>query len=172
MKIDKFIVAVTVSIFLLAGFFNFLYEVYARSGATFNLAGLVPAGFLGWATFYAVGGTKSGVAKGIFSNISGVFWGVIIVLIWELLGFNLFGAFLAVAVGAGAMCFQAHFKPFEFIPGAFIGASTFFALGAGVNGETLWPVVIGLLLGGVFGFISEEFSKLINKKLTKSSQIN
>lgn len=69
------------------------------------------------------------------------------------------------------MCLQAHFKPVEFIPGAFIGASIFFALGAGVNSETLLPVIIGLLLGSAVGYISEEFAKLINKKLTKAGDV-
>jgi hypothetical protein len=167
MKLDKFLVAVTISIFLLAGLFNFVYEIYARSGASFSLVGLVPAGFLGWATFYAAGGGKGGLIKGIPANMSGVLWGVVIVVIWQALNFNLFGAFIAVGIGAGAMCFQAHFKPFGFIPGAFIGASTFFALGAGLDGLTLWPAIIGLLLGLLFGYISEEFAKYLNKNLLK-----
>jgi hypothetical protein len=168
MKLDKFLVAVTISIFLLAGVFNLLYEVYARSGASFNLAGLVPAGFLGWATFYAAGGGKDGLKKGIPANLSGILWGVVIVLIWDkVFSFNLVGAFVSVAIGAGAMCFQAHLKPLGFIPGAFIGASTFFALGAAITGNVLWPAALGLVLGLLFGYISEEFAKLLNKKVLK-----
>ncbi len=167
MKLDKFLVAVSISIFLLAGLFNFLYELYARSGISFDLTGTVVAGFLGWATFYAGGAGKDGLKKGIPANLSGVLWGVIIVLIWQVLNFNLFGAFLAVAVGAGMMCFQAHLKWFSFIPGAFIGCSTFFALGAGVAGATLFPAVIGLLLGLLFGYISEVFAVWIKTKVLR-----
>jgi hypothetical protein len=169
MKIDKFLVAVTISIFLLAGVFNLGYEIYARSDASFNLSGLVPAAFLGWATFYAGGSGMEALKKGIPANMSGVFWGVAIVFIWDnLFGFNLFGAFLAVAIGAGAMCFQAHLKPLAFIPGAFIGASTFFALGATINGDTLYPAIIGLIAGVVLGFVSEKFAGYLNGKLTKA----
>jgi hypothetical protein len=168
MKLDKFLVAVTISIFLLAGLFNLLFEVYARSGIDFNLAGLVPAGFLGWATFYAAGGGKDGLKKGIPANLSGIVWGIVIVLIWDkIFAFNLLGAFVSVAIGAGAMCFQAHVKALSFIPGAFIGASTFFALGAAINGTVLWPAALGLILGLLFGYISEEFAKLLNKKVLK-----
>jgi hypothetical protein len=167
MKLDKFLIAVTISIFLLAGLFNFVYELYARSSITFSLVGLVPAGFLGWATFYAAGGGKGGLIKGIPANMSGILWGVVIVLIWQAMNFNMLGAFLAVAVGAGAMCFQAHLKPFGFIPGAFIGCSTFFAVGATVDGATLWPSIIGLLMGLLLGYVSEEFAKYMNANLLK-----
>jgi len=165
MKIDKFLVAVSISIFLLAGLFNLAAEIYARSGISFDLTGVVVAGFLGWATFYAGGAGKDGLKKGIPANLSGVFWGVVIVLIWGLFNYNVFGAFLAVAIGAGFMCFQAHLKLLSFIPGAFIGCSTFFALGAGVNGTTLWPAVIGLLVGLLLGYVSEKFAVLIKNKV-------
>jgi len=168
MKVDKFLVAVSISIFLLAGLFNFVYEIYARSGASLNLNGLVAAGFLGWATFYAGGAGKEGLKKGIPANLTGIFWAVVIVFLWDkLFNFNLFGAFLAVAIGAGAMCFQANLKPLSFIPGTFIGCSTFFALGATIDGNTLWPAAIGLLVGLLLGYISDIFAKYINNKILR-----
>ncbi len=167
MKIDKFLVAVTISIFLLAGLFNLAYEIYAGLDIDFSLYGLVPAGFLGWATFYAKGGGKDAVTSGIPANMSGILWGVVIVLIWNhIFSFNLVGAFVAVAVGAGAMCFQAHLKWFGFIPGAFIGASTFFALGARIEGDVLFPAIIGLIMGVLLGYVSEVFAKSIHKKIS------
>jgi len=169
MKIDKFLVAVTISIFLLAGLFNLAYVLYANAGISFDLTGIVVAGFLGWATFYAAGAGKGGLVKGIPANLSGVFWAVVIVFIWDkVFGFNVLGAFVAVGFGAGMMCFQAHFKPFGFIPGAFIGCSTFFALGAAITGATLWPAVLGLIVGLLLGYISEQFAILLNKKVLKA----
>lgn len=159
MKFDKFLIAVSLSVGILAGLFNLAYEFYARSGATFNLAGTVVAGFLGWATFYAAGAGKDGLVKGIPANLSGIFWAVVIVFIWDkVFAFNLLGAFVAVLVGAGMMCFQAHIKWFSFIPGAFIGCSTFFALGASINGDVLFPTIIGLLLGLILGWVSERLA--------------
>lgn len=165
MKLNKFLVAVTITVGVLAGLLNFGYEIYAKLGASFNLTGLVVAAFLGWATFYAAGGGKDGLVKGIPANLSGVVWGIVIVLIWKAFGFNLFGAFLAVAVGAGAMCFQAHIKWLGFIPGAFIGCSTFFALSAQITGDVLFPTIIGLLLGLVLGWVSQKSALLIQDKL-------
>ena len=170
MKLDKFLVAVTITVGVLAGLFNLGYVLYANSGATFNLAGLVVAGFLGWATFYAAGGNKDGLVKGIPANLSGVFWAVVIVFLWDkVFGFNELGAFIAVMVGAGAMCFQAHFKVFGFIPGAFIGCSTFFALGASITGDVLWPTILGLLVGLILGWVSQKSAVLIQTKLLEKN---
>jgi hypothetical protein len=166
MKLDKFLVAVTITVGVLAGLFNLAYVVYANSDATFNLTGLVVAGFLGWATFYAAGGGKDGLVKGIPANLSGVLWAVVIVFIWDkVFGFNVLGAFIAVGIGAGAMCFQAHLKWFGFIPGAFIGCSTFFALGAAINGDVLFPTIIGLLVGLGLGWVSQKSAILIQTNI-------
>ncbi len=165
MQMDKFIVALTISIFFVAGIFTFAYEYYASLDLGFNLYGLVPAAFLGWATYDALGGGSKGVIEGISSNMSGVLWSIVIILIWEQ-GFNgnLFGAFISVAIGAGAMVFQAHHKLLKFVPGTFIGASAFFALGANINGTTLWPTVLGLLMGIFLGLISDSFANYLDKK--------
>jgi len=167
MKFDKFIVALSLSVFIIAGIFSFGYEFYTGLNLDFNLLGLVPAAFLGWATYDALGGGSKGVINGILSNMSGVVWSIVIIIIWDYgFDYSLTGAFISVAVGAGAMCFQAHFKPLSFIPGTFIGASAFFALGANVNGTTLWPTVLGLLLGVFLGYLSEAFATYLNAKMT------
>lgn len=170
MKFDKFLVAVTLSVGVLAGLFNLAYVLYANSSATFDLTGLVVAGFLGWATFYAAGAGKDGLIKGIPANLSGIFWAVVIVFIWDkVFGFNTVGAFVSVGIGAGMMCFQAHLKWFGFIPGAFIGCSTFFALGASITGAVLWPTIIGLLMGLILGWISQQLALVFQAKVLEKN---
>ncbi len=164
MKLNKFLLAVAISVGVLAGLFQVLVQVYPTVVASFPLAGIGVAGFLGWATFYAAGGKKEGFIKGTAANLTGIFWGVAIVFIWNLFNFNNLGAFIAVAIGAGMMCFQAHIKLLSFIPGAFIGASTFFALGATITGATLFPAAIGLLVGLAFGWLSEVVAVYLNGK--------
>jgi hypothetical protein len=169
MKLDKFLIAVSISVGVLAGVFNLAYVLYANSSATFNLTGLVVAGFLGWATFYAAGAGKGGLVKGIPANMTGILWAVVIVFLWDkVFSFNELGAFVAVAIGAGMMCFQANIKWLGFIPGAFIGCSTFFALGATINGDVLWPSIIGLLIGLILGYVSEQLALVIKAKVLEA----
>jgi hypothetical protein len=169
MKLDKFLIAVSISVGVLAGVFNLAYVLYANSSATFNLTGLVVAGFLGWATFYAAGAGKGGLVKGIPANMTGILWAVVLVFLWDkVFSFNELGAFVAVAIGAGMMCFQANIKWLGFIPGAFIGCSTFFALGATINGDVLWPSIIGLLIGLILGYVSEQLALVIKAKVLEA----
>lgn len=166
MKFDKSLISVSLSVGILAGLWQVLVSVIPADFAI-PLGGVGVAGFLGWATFYAAGGKKDGLVKGSAANLTGVIWAMVIVLIMQLFNFNLLGAFLGVAVGAFMMCFQAHIKLLGFIPGAFIGCSTLFALGATITDVVLWPTIIGLLAGLVLGFISEWLGGLINKYIIK-----
>lgn len=166
MKINKFIVSVAISVGVLAGLWQLATVLYPEGGS-FPLVGVGVAGFLGWATFYAAGGKKEGLIKGTAANLTGVLWAVVIVLIWKLFNFNTLGAFVSVGIGAFMMCFQANVKLLSFIPGAFIGCSTFFALGASVTAAVLFPTIIGLIAGLVLGFISEKIGLWINKNIIK-----
>lgn len=171
MKLNKFLLAVSLSIALLAGLWQVFVVLYPNT--LFPLYGMGVAGFLGWATFYAAGGKKEGLIKGIPANLSGVFWAFIIAYLWvALFGLSVWGAFVAVAIGAGMMCFQAHLKIFSFIPGAFIGCSTYFANFALTDvgfdyALAAYGTIAGLLAGLVLGYISEVFAGYINSKLAK-----
>lgn len=166
---NKGLIGVSISVGILAGLWILLEVIYGRMGMEepLNFKGIGTAGFLGWATFYAAGGKNAGFTSGLATNLSGVFWGIIIVLIWTLLGgySNFLGAFVGVAIGAGGMCFQAHLKPLGFIPGAFIGCSTFFALGAAITMPVILPAVFGLIIGLSLGWISEAWGGKIAAQL-------
>ncbi|MBG0763855.1 MAG: DUF1097 domain-containing protein [Tissierellales bacterium] len=125
-------------------------------------------GFAAWATFYAAGGKEEGLKKAIFSNLSGVFWGVVIVQISNLLTPMIGGTValsIGVVVGAFAMCLQANISLLAFIPGAFIGAAIYFGSGDVVT------AVVGLVSGGLFGYVSEKGSNLLmGKKSEEASE--
>lgn len=115
-------------------------------------------GFAAWAVFYAAGGKEEGLKKAIFSNLSGVFWGVVIVQISNLLTPMMGGTAalsIGVVIGAFAMCLQANISLLAFIPGAFIGAAIYFGSGDVVT------AVVGLVSGAIFGYISEKGSNLL-----------
>jgi hypothetical protein len=166
---NKGLIGVSISVGILAGFWILLEVIYGGLGIEepLNFKGIGTAGFLGWATFYAAGGKKDGFRSGLATNLTGVCWGIAIVLIWTFLGAysNYLGAFVGVAIGAAGMCLQAHVKPLGFIPGAFIGASTFFALGATISMPVILPTVFGLIMGLSLGWISEVWGGKIAAQL-------
>lgn len=168
-KMNKGLTGVSISVGILAGSWILLEVIYGGLGITepLNFKGIGIAGFLGWATFYAAGGKKTGFRSGFATNLTGVCWGIIMVLIWTLLGSysNYLGAFLGVGVGAAGMCLQAHSKALGFIPGAFIGCSTFFALGATITLPVFLTAVFGLIIGLSLGWISEAWGGKIATQL-------
>ncbi|WP_144213829.1 DUF1097 domain-containing protein [Shewanella donghaensis] len=104
-------------------------------------------GFLSCSTFFAQ--TESGI-KGMFmamsTNLSGVFWGWLIIsgssfFVSPLLGYTFTG------IATAAMCLQASYKKLAFIPGAFIGCCITFAMGADIA-----AIIPPLLMGAVLGY--------------------
>ena len=166
---NKGLIGVGISVGILAGLFILFEVIYGGLGMEepLNLKGIGTAGFLGWATFYAAGGEKGGFVSGIFTNLTGILWGIVIVWVWTLLGgvSNYLGAFVGVAIGAGGMCFQAHIKQLGFIPGAFIGCSTFFALGAAISLPVILPTALGLIIGLSLGWLSQAWGGKITALL-------
>ncbi|MDR3432865.1 MAG: DUF1097 domain-containing protein [Rouxiella aceris] len=147
------LVAIGISVGILAG-------IWAGSSAYLQL--ITFAGFLSWASFYAAGGEIKGLKDSLITNSSGVFWGFVIATIVgyvsPLLG-NYAGLAIAVGIGAAAMVWQARIPLFGFIPGTFIGCSTYFATNFDIKGS-----LIGLVLGALLGYLSQKIGKLISKK--------
>lgn len=168
-RLNKGLIGVSISVGILAGSWILLEVIYGGLGIEepLNFKGIGTAGFLGWATFYAAGGKKEGFRSGLATNLTGVLWGIAIVLIWTLLGSysNYLGALVGVGIGASGMCVQAHAKSLGFIPGAFIGCSTFFALGATISMPVILPAVFGLIIGLSLGWISEAWGGKIASQL-------
>ena len=165
----KGLIGVSISVGILAGSWILLEAIYGDLGIKepLNFKGIGTASFLGWATFYAAGGKKAGFRSGLATNLTGVCWGIVMVLIWTLLGAysNYLGALVGVGIGAAGMCFQAHVKRLGFIPGAFIGASTFFALGGTISMPVILTAVFGLIIGLFLGWISEVWGGKIAAQL-------
>jgi len=153
----SFLIAVGISVGILAG-------IWTGISVTYGLVTFV--GFLSWASFYAAGGKTKGLKDSLILNFSGVVWGFLIVQMSNIFGPILGGTIglsVAVVIGAGAMCWQAHIPLLAFIPGAFIGASAYFG-----NGFNFQSTVIALVAGAVLGYLSElggiQIHKLFGKK--------
>lgn len=154
-------------IFLIIGLVS---AVLAASWASVSSAlGIITiAGFFGWSTFYAAGGKKKGFKIGLCTNLSGVFWGFattqLSILITPYIGGK---AAFALTAGLGSlmMCYQARFSLLSFIPGSFIGCSTYFA-----TSLDLKSCLLGLPIGLCIGYISERAVDIISAKVNKTNK--
>lgn len=169
----KSLIAGTIGVGLVASLWQILSALYASTpmNEQFPLIGLAVSGFLGWTTFYAMGGKKTLFLSGILTNISGVFWGIIFVLIMFLFPQNgipfYVGLAIAGFVSAGMMVFQAHVKLLNFVPAAFIGCTTFFAVGGTLTLPVVTTAILGLVLGNCLGILSTELTMMFEHKRTK-----
>ena len=137
-----------------------LAAVWAGFADVFQLVTWI--GFLGCSTFFAQ--TQSG-AKGMLmamtTNLSGVFWGWLIIsgssfFVSPLLGY----AFTGIATAA--MCLQASYQKLAFIPGAFIGCCITFAMGGDIA-AILPPLILGAMLGYSMSLFTAQLISLTQK---------
>lgn len=117
------------------------------------------AGFLGWATYFAAGGGVKGVKLGLCSNLSGVIWGILTLTLCRI--FPDVPYYFFTIIFAAIMCWQAHLEFLSFIPGTFIGNSTFYAVNALGGSPEL--VAIGLTCGVFLGIISDKSARILAK---------
>jgi hypothetical protein len=164
----KRLVAVGISIGVLAGLFTwFSFGVLTEIGG-WKTPLVVWVGFAAWACFYAIGGGTKGLITSMGSVSSGVVWGFLIVLVWKDVAVSSM-ALLGLCVGLGAflMCVQASVSILSFIPGAFIGASSFFGFGGASGfaqmGYIFASVLVSVILGSILAFLSERGADVIEK---------
>jgi hypothetical protein len=124
------------------------------------------AGIVAWGCFFAAGGKTTGLTKTVASNLSGVFWAfVALYLSASLPGIGALS--LLVGVAALFMVLQSKIAVLSFIPGAFLGAATAVSVVVGAEGKFPHPwarTVIALVLGAVFGYLSEMLAGAIARK--------
>ncbi|MBA2565394.1 MAG: DUF1097 domain-containing protein [Gemmatimonadetes bacterium] len=121
---------------------------------------IVWAGIVAWGAFYAAGGGTEGFMKTVATNLSGILWGFLVLLIAGMIGGGVAIVALLVGVAAFMMCVQANLPLLSFIPGAFLGAATY--VGAGGTGKfdrLLVMVALSMVLGALFGYVSEVLGK-------------
>ena len=147
------VVALALSIGVLAGIWTY---------ASGLLALLTWPAFIGWACFFATGGDAKSILKAGAPIISGVILGWIGVKLAPMFGAT-FGVPVAVTIIAIIMVLLIKVKGFEFAPGQFCGAASFFGVGADFL-SALLPLVIGVLLG----YLSAVLPKLVVKPTAQS----
>ena len=105
-------------------------------------------GFVAMLSYYASGCGKDGFMRSMATNLSGVFWGWMIVIISKALPIQ-YSLGIAVFLIVVVMCMQSYFSILNFIPGAFAGCSCYFGTGFDAKG-----VIIALIAGNILAYIS------------------
>ncbi|MGF1723682.1 DUF1097 domain-containing protein [Photobacterium nomapromontoriensis] len=124
------------------------------------------AGFLGCTAFFASpkDGLR-GLALSIMTNLSGVFWALVIIHLSSMAHLEIIG-YVVTAIVAFMMCIQAKQTWLNYIPGTFIGSCATFA----ADGN--WQLVVpSLILGVVFGYTMKTSGLWLQQKLTKSPTV-
>ncbi|RJX75507.1 DUF1097 domain-containing protein [Vibrio sinensis] len=146
--------SVLISISITTGILSGLWAWVATS-----LGLLSWAGFLGCTSYFAspVSGLK-GLGLSLVTNLSGVFWAMVIIYLSQHIAIDYLG-YGITAIVAFFMCAQAKKGWLAYIPGTFIGSCATFA----ANGD--WALVVpSLILGGVFGYAMKASGEWLHAK--------
>lgn len=125
-----------------------------------GLIGLIGwIGFAGCTTYFAAGGSKNGLYTAIKTNLSGALWAILAVLISESLTFGFIQIIVTVLV-TFILCAQSKYKNLSYIPGAFIGCFSVFAIG-----DNFFIIILSLIAGVYLGYMCDICSKCLFKFL-------
>lgn len=124
------------------------------------------AGFLAWSTYFAAGGGRKGLKTALASNFSGIVWGLIVVILTNFFT-PILGTILAIgaatAIGSSMVIIQSKIPFLNYIPGAFIGMSAFFA-----SNSNFEQTVIAMIIGAFMGIISEKLGVILELNSLRS----
>ena len=136
-----------------------LASLWAGFSVQYNLVTWV--GFLACSTYFAqhkVG--FQGVISTCCSNFSGVFWAWIVIAGSDFFDQQLM-SYILTGVVTAAMCLQASYYKLSFIPGAFIGCCTTFAMQGDIT-NILPALFVGALLGYAMTLLTTQLVSLSN----------
>src|SRR5262249_23105806 len=134
------------------------------------------AAFIAWASFYHCGGKIAGFTSSVLANLWGVVWGALTLIAFSNLDFGLAApvwAGICVAVGVGLMILGCKIPIFSAIPATVYGYAATVALALLSNAVPALKeptlanpavvVALSMIVGGVFGLISEAVAGAIAK---------
>lgn len=115
------------------------------------------AGFAGCTTYFAAGGGKQGFKDALATNLSGVFWAMVMISFTTAFAIPHAGTISTVVITA-VMCLQSKCSWLKFIPGTFVGSFSTFASGGNWQG-----VAVALVCGALLGYACEVSGKWLFK---------
>lgn len=131
-------------------------------------------GFIGWASFYHCGGGTEGLRKSVLANLWGVAMAYAALLLITQVDTGLPGVLwpsLVVGVTAGILVLGAKIEALNIIPATVYGYASTAGYGL-LSGASLTAltaanplicVAVSLVIGGVFGLVSEKFAGMLKR---------
>jgi len=128
--------------------------------------------FIAWASFFILGGKRSGLTQSIASNLTGIAIASITLLAIALLNGNPLIAAICVGIGSAAMVQASKIPLLRAIPAIVWG----FASTVGTSVATGMPITTAglnnpgivaaaaMILGGLFGYLSELWGDAMTKE--------
>lgn len=132
-----------------------------------SLGLLTWAGFLGCTSYFAspTDGIK-GLAASLLTNMTGVFWALVIIHASGYFAVEILG-YVVTAFVAFMMCIQAKQSWLAHIPGTFIGSCATFA----ADGD--WAIVVpSIIVGGIFGYLMKTSGIMLKDIIEKRTKQN
>ena len=162
------ITALAVSIGLLGGVATYVF-------LSFGMGLQIWAAFIGWASYYHCGGQT----KGLTDSIAGAVWGAIMAAaafaLMNVIGLpGALGAAVAVAITLFIMVMGAKVPILSSIPAAVYGYASTVALtllgkdelanlGGSLHAVPAVNVAISMIIGAIFGYISQQLAGALSK---------
>ena len=143
--------------------------LYVGPLATTALAGLVWISFIAWGCHFHSGGGVKGMTTAIVCMSFGALVGMVAVMLagGAFAGLDVMAAPIAVGIGAAVICLASALPILSTIPASVYG----FASIAGpvllqdrAPADAIVPVVLSIIIGAVFGIVSEYVANAIGKK--------
>jgi hypothetical protein len=128
--------------------------------------------FIAWASFFACGGGTAGFTKSIISNWTGAVIAALSLLAISFVPDSPAFAGISVGIGSGAMILASSHRALGFPPAIVFGfastVATMVATGHPITERSIQnPLLIAavsLLVGDMFGFVSEKFSEILTAR--------
>lgn len=137
------------------------------------LPGLVWISFVAWGCHFQSGGGPKGMTTAIVGMSFGAVIGLLAILgfLGPLAGLGELAAPVAVGLGAFVICLASKVPLLSVIPASVYGfasvaGATFLMSGDGAldPGRAIIPTIVSIIIGGLFGIVSEYLANAMTKK--------
>jgi hypothetical protein len=138
------------------------------------------AAFIMWGCFYHCGGGIAGLKSGLAGGIWGAMMAAVALALITKVGGSPLGVAICVGITVGIFILGANVPPLTVIPAAVYGYSAVAALALLKSGEDIFSadvvtnplinVAISMIIGSIFGFISQKIVEMLGTQLGGSAE--